>query len=161
MKVKSSLKFNVYDKSIFDALALICTQDGDVPLLAQTIPGNTSDKTHFRETLANLKSQIDPEQPAYYIADSALYTEKSLGEISSDMKWISRVPENLKAVKTLIHEVHQTDMTPMGNGYYVAEVGATYGDVRQRWLVVFSEKAQQREQKTLEKRVKKTFSSDN
>lgn len=142
-------------------ISLICSQDGDVPLLVQTIPGNTSDKTHFRETLANLKSQIDPEQPAYYIADSALYTEKSLGEISSEMKWISRVPENLKAVKTLIHEVHQTDMTPMGNGYYVAEVGATYGDVRQRWLVVFSEKAQQREQKTLERRVKKTFCSDN
>jgi transposase len=39
-------------------ISLICSQDGDVPLLAQTIAGNTSDKTHFKETLFSLKDQI-------------------------------------------------------------------------------------------------------
>jgi transposase len=50
-------------------ISLMCSQDGDVPLLAQTIAGNTSDKTHFRETLKALKIQSSPHT-SYYVADS-------------------------------------------------------------------------------------------
>jgi len=32
-------------------ISLMSSQDGDVPLLAQTIAGNSSDKVHFREVL--------------------------------------------------------------------------------------------------------------
>ncbi len=39
-------------------ISLMCSQDGDIPLLAQTIAGNTSDKTHFKETLCSLKTHI-------------------------------------------------------------------------------------------------------
>ena len=84
-------------------VSLICSQDGDVPLLAETIPGNTSDKTHFRETLEKLKNQIlDSDNPSYYVGDSALYTKDTIQEISNSVKWITRVPENITDSKKLI-----------------------------------------------------------
>jgi transposase len=136
-------------------ISLMSSKDGDVPLLAQTIPGNTSDKTHFREVLNSLKDQMDPSQPFYYVADSALYTEETIVQLSGEMLWISRAPEVLKSVKSAIRGISPTEMKDVGNGYYVAELGSWYGGVRQRWLVVFSEKALAREAKTLEKKVRK------
>ncbi|MGB3767734.1 MAG: hypothetical protein WA947_14355, partial [Phormidesmis sp.] len=40
-------------------------------------------------------------------------------------------------------------------GYRIAEVGSTYGDIRQRWLVVESSQRQISDLKALEKRVDK------
>ena len=136
-------------------ISLISSKDGDVPLLAQTIAGNTSDKAHFRDTLNALKDQLDPKEPAYYVADSALYTEKTIKDISNKIMWITRVPELVKSAKTLIQQISPENMLDVGNGYRISEVGSWYGDIRQRWLVVFSEQAKEREAKTLEKRIGK------
>jgi len=96
---------------------------------------------------------MDPSQPFYYVADSALYTEETIVQLSGEMLWISRAPEVLKSVKSAIRGIAPTEMKDVGNGYCVAELGSWYGGVRQRWLVVFSEKALAREAKTLEKKV--------
>ena len=137
-------------------ISLMSSQDGDIPLLAQTIPGNTSDKKHFREILKELKKQIkESETTTYYVADSALYTKETVSEISMFTKWITRVPENITASKYLITNISKEAMSSCGNGYYTSEVCSYYGDVKQRWLVVFSEKAFEKEIKTLEKRITK------
>jgi transposase len=86
-------------------ISLMSSKDGDVPLLAQTIAGNTSDKAHFQEVLNSLKDQLDPDEPAYYVADSALYTEKTIKDISGEIMWITRVPEVVKSAKTLIRQI--------------------------------------------------------
>jgi transposase len=39
------------------------------------------------------------------------------------------------------------------NGYHLFSTDAEYGGVKQRWIVVFSEKAFARETKTLEKKI--------
>ena len=137
-------------------ISLICSQDGDVPLLAQTIAGNSSDKAHFKETLLNLKSQIDQESGAhYFVADSALYTADTLKQISSFAKWVTRVPERISAALQLIHEYAKEDLKEIATGYFGTEVGSTYGDVSQRWLLIYSEQAYTREKKTLEKKIKR------
>ncbi|MDB2613564.1 IS1634 family transposase [Chlamydiales bacterium] len=136
-------------------VSLMSSKDGDIPLLAQSISGNTSDKSHFKEILSSLKNQMDPNQPFYYVADSALYTKKTLEKISSDMMWITRVPEVLKSAKSAIRSISSEEMRDVGNGYSVAELGSWYGDVCQRWLIVFSEKAMAREKKTLERNINK------
>jgi transposase len=136
-------------------ISLISSKDGDVPLLAQTIAGNTSDKTHFKDVLNSLKDQMDPQGPAYYVADSAMYTGETIKEISSQMMWISRVPEALKAAKNLISQVSPEDMQIVNNGYRVFEVGNYYSGVQQRWLVVFSQQAYEREVKTLDRQINK------
>ena len=136
-------------------ISLISSQDGDVPLLAQTIPGNTSDQTHFKDVLMQLKLQINEGESTYFVADSALYTSKTLPEISDKLKWISRVPEKIKEVKAFEQETDVTDMIEVGDGYSTLEKKSDYAGVNQRWLLVFSEQAKKREVKTLEKRIAK------
>ena len=136
-------------------ISLMSSHDGDVPLLAKTIAGNSSDKIHFRETLEALKQQMESDDSAYFIADSALYTNKTLTTLSSDMLWITRVPETLKQCRELVEEVDIDQMQDLGDGYRIMEIGSWYGNVRQRWVVVFSEKAKEREKKTVERRLKK------
>jgi len=137
-------------------ISLMSSSDGDVPLLAKTIAGNTSDKTHFRKVLKQLEEQlVESDHKAYYVADSALFTEPSLKAISELTLWISRPPAILKSVKQAYRHVGLRDMEELAEGYLGSEICNTYGGVRQRWLVVYSEKAHAREEKSLNKRINK------
>lgn len=139
-------------------MSLMCSQDGDVPLLAQTIAGNTSDKTHFKETLNNLKAQIQTSPHAsYFVADSALYAADTIMDISDQIKWITRVPEKIKAASALVCNIAQEDMEELSVGYKGIEICSMYGKIRQRWLLIYSEQAYSREKTTLERQVKKEF----
>ena len=137
-------------------VSLIASQDGDVPMLAKTVEGNTSDKTHFQETLEQLKKGMtEAEEPHYYVFDSAGYTQEILRKTSSTIKWITRAPDTLRDVKQIRKQIAQKAMTPCGEGYWVTELGSTYAGVKQRWLVVLSEKRQAQAVKTLEKWIAK------
>ena len=57
---------------------LIASGDGGIPLFAEVIRGNKSDKTYFREVLQQLKEKANSNEIAYYVADSALYTKETL-----------------------------------------------------------------------------------
>ncbi len=57
---------------------LMSSQDGDVPLLAKTVAGNTSDKKLFRERLKELQPQVQAGEPTYFVADSELYTQETM-----------------------------------------------------------------------------------
>ena len=139
-------------------ISLVCSQDGDVPLLAQTIAGNTSDRRHFREILMQLKSQIDQETGNhYFIADSALYTAETPKETSSFVKWITRVPERINSASQIVHEYTKKELKEITEGYFGTEVCSIYGGVPQRWLLIYSEQAFTREKKSLERRINKEF----
>jgi len=70
-------------------VSLMCGQDGDIPILAQTIAGNTSDKSHFGEVLKEIKGQItNVEAGKYYVVDSALYTQKNIQQMGKEILWI-------------------------------------------------------------------------
>jgi len=132
---------------------LMSSQDGDVPLLAKTVAGNSSDKTLFRERLKELQKQIREGEDAYFIADSALYTQKTITTISESMKWITRVPEILSEAKKVIQ--YADPLEALETGYSGKEFVSEYGGVQQRWLLVYSEQAYLRESKTLEKQIQK------
>lgn len=137
-------------------ISLISSQDGDVPLLAQTVAGNASDKTHFKDTLMSLKSQIAQDTGThYFVADSALYSADTVKEISGSMKWITRVPERIGAASELVHAYRKEDLKEIVGGYFGIEVCSIYAGIPQRWLLVYSEQAYEREKKTLGRRVKK------
>jgi transposase len=132
---------------------LMSSQDGDVPLLAKTVAGNTSDKELFRERLKELQGQIQGGENVYFVADSALYTKETIGDLSSSMKWVTRVPETLaEAKQTVQYTGVLEDLEP---GYQGKEFKSEYGAVRQRWLLVYSEQAYIREEKTLRRQVQK------
>jgi transposase len=134
---------------------LMSSQDGDVPLLAQTVAGNSSDKKLFRERLKALKKQIEQGHEEYIVADSELYTRETLQEISPQIKWISRVPEKIAAAKEVIASTEELE--EIEPGYFTREVSSTYGEVKQRWLLVHSEQAYVREEKNLRKQVVKEY----
>lgn len=138
-------------------ISLMSSQDGDVPLLAQTIAGNSSDKKHFREVLNKLQSEIkQSDKSFYYVADSALYTKETIETISDKNKWITRVPESLRESKQVIRRIAKEEMVNFGEGYYAKQVKSNYAGVEQRWVVVFSQKRYDGSIKTVEKQVKRS-----
>jgi transposase len=62
-----------------------------------------------------------------------------------------RVPEPLAQAKKLVKETPAEEMVELAPGYWGKEVVCEYAGIQQRWLVVFSQAAQGRELKTLEK----------
>lgn len=132
---------------------LMSSQDGNVPLLAKTVAGNTSDKELFRERLKALQGQIQEGEPVYFVADSALYTQQTIKTLPPWMLWLTRVPETVaEAKKVLSYTGVLEELAP---GYQGQEFSSKYGGVEQRWLLVHSEQAYLREEKTLKKRIHK------
>lgn len=132
---------------------LMSSQDGDVPLLAKTVAGNTSDKELFRERLKELQSQIVTGERVYFVADSALYTQKTIESLSASLKWITRVSETLAEAKKVIQ--YAEPLEDLDSGYQGKEFTSEYGAVKQRWLLVYSEQAYAREEKTLKRQIQK------
>lgn len=87
------------------------------------------------------------------MADSALYTKKTIGWLSGKVQWVTRVPETVGPLKKLLEEIPEESFVfdPERPGYRWCELGSTFGGVRQRWVVVFSRSARDREEKTLER----------
>ncbi len=91
------------------------------------------------------------------VADSAFYTQENL-QITKDIKWLSRVPLKIKAANELVHYEDNKDLTKSQiRGYSYLEVLKTYGVVKQRWLLVESEKRRESDLKKLEKNIKKDW----
>ena len=139
-------------------LSLVITGDSDFPLWMEVLDGNSSDKVNFHETIAKVKafqSQLDVNDTSKWVADSALYTRGRLLQ-TVDYKWLSRVPETINEARGLVEkESESVPWIDRGHGYQTAGYKSHYGDVEQRWLLVYTEQGYQRERKTLEKRIDK------
>jgi len=135
-------------------LGLICTYRSSIPVWVKALDGNSSDKESFVPIIQAYVEQFSGGETPYIIADSALYSQSNLQEMSSGIRWISRVPATVSEVGVLYEQVgvDQMEVSAQG-GYRYLEVGSGYGGVRQRWVVVYSEAAYQREKATLEKQV--------
>ncbi|MCI5222394.1 MAG: IS1634 family transposase, partial [Candidatus Electrothrix sp. AR4] len=140
-------------------LQLICERQAGIPLLMKPLSGNSSDKTNFRETVqAHIDQMKNDFSLKYLVADSALYTAKTLKELSMIL-WISRVPETLSLSQEIIHAV-ASDLMQDSEKATSRSLGVVYGDVRQRWLVVYSPEAYQRGLKTVNKKCLKLSTNE-
>lgn len=98
-------------------------------------------------------AQLEEGEKTYFIADSALYSKQNVQALSQ-VGWITRVPGTLKAVQDLYRAIEPKHMRPATQeGYQLTELCSTYGDLGQRWVVVFSEAAYERERGKLQERV--------
>jgi transposase len=135
-------------------LQLICENQAGIPLLMKPLSGNSADKTDFRETVKAHVGQLRHDVGLrYLVADSALYCRETLQEMK-DILWISRAPETITLVKDM---VGLTAPTLMANPdeQAMTSLCTTYGEIRQRWLVVYSPEAYQRSRHTLSKQFRK------
>lgn len=138
-------------------ISLITTSQADFPLWMDVLSGNCSDKTHFRDVIKKFSNELSKEnEEAYFVMDSAMYTEDNVKEISPLVKWISRVPETISEAKKLVEETSIEEMSKsIIESYSYRGYTNSYGGVEQKWLVIFSEKGYDREIKTLNKSIEK------
>lgn len=136
-------------------VALMTTYRSALPVWIQALDGNTSDSRAFPRIVKAYLARLREGEMPYLIADSALYSQENLQRLSG-VKWLTRVPERIGPAKGLIEAVSPEEMQPASQeGYRYLEVCTTYGGVPQRWLVVWSAQAEQRERASLQKRVEK------
>ena len=139
-------------------LSLVVNGASSIPLWMDPLDGNSSDKSSFHETIKKVedfRTQIDVKGKFKWVADAALYTKEGLLK-SNDYIWVTRVPENIKEAKNLVGKGDkEISWTERERGYKTASYKSFYGGIEQRWLLVFSEQAYQREKKTLEKKLER------
>lgn len=136
-------------------VALMTTYRSALPIWIQALDGNTNDSRAFPRIVEAYLAQMKEGEMPYLIADSALYSQENLQRLSG-VKWLTRVPERIGPAQAVIEAVSAAEMQPASQeGYRYLELGVIYGEVRQRWLVVWSAQAEQREQAVLQKRVEK------
>ena len=133
-------------------VSLITSQRSAIPVWLETLSGNSSDKKSFVPSIEAYTEQLQAGQAhPYFVADSALYTADNLKALSQ-LHWISRVPETIKQAQQLLESVEP--MQPLEQeGYACVEHKSDYGGIEQRWLVVYSKQAWQRQMKSFDKQL--------
>ena len=140
-------------------LSLTVTGKASVPIWVESLSGNTSDKTSFHNTIEKVRKfqeGLTLGQAFLWVADSALYHKDKL-LAATNLRWLTRVPENVKECKELVEQEEESlKWTSLENGYKISRHFSNFGGVRQRWVLVFSQKAYEREKATAEKNLDKT-----
>jgi transposase len=131
-------------------LQLICEHQAGIPLWMDALSGNSSDKTSFRETLnAHLEQLRGGAGLSLIVADSALYTAKTLQDLG-DFPWVTRVPETIGGTRELILAASGDWLETRPERAYTV-LSSSYGGVKQRWLVVYTQAAHGRAEQTVNK----------
>jgi len=140
-------------------LQLITEHQTGIPLWMEALDGNSSDKSQFCETIKTHVKYLHEQVGLHLlVADSALYTAETLQELSQFL-WITRVPETIRGVQALCLSVSDDWMNTRPEQAFV-ELGANYGGVNQRWLVVYTRAAHERAEHTVNRQHLKQSKSD-
>jgi len=130
---------------------LVTSQASALPVWLEVLSGNSSDRSAFPQTVEAYCQQLKGEEAVVFVMDSAGYSAENLQSLG-DTPWLMRVPETVGQAKELVRRTEPADMTKLEDGYRGLEVASDYGDVAQRWLVVFSQAAYEREVQSLARR---------
>ncbi|NBC03721.1 MAG: IS1634 family transposase [Bacteroidetes bacterium] len=134
---------------------LMCSYRSTIPIWLEVLSGNASDKRTFRESIKQYRAQFTAKDLPYFIADSALYSKASLQDLA-EIKWVTRVPETIKEAKNLVDSVDPDNMKRCSDPNYRFSLhDSDYADIRQRWVIVYSQKAYDREMHTFKMNLEK------
>lgn len=146
------------------ALELICEHQAKLPIAMSILSGNESDKTAFEESVKTHASQLQSLGITCVIKDSAGYTATSLMNLQEvNQKWIMRVPNNIKAVKTWINESdysQKAEFKPLLEGYTYQTRIDDYAGIPQRWLLIHSQAAYLKEYESHQKRLSRASEAE-
>jgi len=136
---------------------LVCNEFG-MPIFTECLDGNTSDKSSFVttiiETKKTLKKVINFSARLISIADAALYTKRNILHPNLGMRrWISRVPEAIKEARKHLESVYTEWKKTIDGKYQYYTVPSEYAGIKQRWIIVFSPAAFNREIVTFNEKV--------
>lgn len=138
-------------------LLLTTTGKAGLPIWMEGLDGNASDKKTLKEAAERVNSfykKLEQAPKFLHIFDSAYYSQNVAS--AQEMLWITRVPETLLEARTIVELPDENiSWIELNNGYKMSAIESNYGDVLQRWLLIFSQKGYDREVKTLERQIAK------
>lgn len=138
---------------------ILATTEGGIPFWSSTHSGNSSDKNLFPESITAIQNylrEVQSELDIGFVADSALYKKEFLLNKSISCDWMARVPESIKAAKSLVSQNHkQVEWTKIDKDLKYKEYPVTYGNIKQRWIVVNNRESRYKELATFEGNLKK------
>lgn len=138
-------------------LNLATTGKAGFPIWMEARSGNASDKKILHEAATRMRALCKgiKDAPSFMtVGDSAIYDActKEVG----DMLWLTRVPEQHKAAKALLqHPDDAYSWRELTDGYKICITETRHRGVHQRWAIIFSKQAYEREIKTFEKNLQK------
>jgi transposase len=140
---------------------LSLTQGGvaNIPLWMESLDGNSSDKTSFQETVRKVQKFTSDLRSApdnlCFVVDAAFYVPEKLAELD-DVHWITRVPAQLKEARNLLKTPrNELIWQKFDENYGAYEHEVNIHGIKQRWLLIESQHAYQREIKTFQRRMDK------
>lgn len=140
-------------------LLLATTGASRFPIWMEAHSGNACDKKTLPTAAVKMNALCKGMEKApefIYVGDSAIYS--NILEHSTNLYWITRVPETIKEARELVSLPKNLEtFIPLEKGYSFYPTVSNYGGIQQRWLLFYSEAAYQREVKTLDKKIKKAF----
>lgn len=137
-------------------LELMVSQDGGVPLASKSWDGNASDTQIFHDRAAALLSTFQGSPtPRYLIADSKLYSEDNAAQCKQ-LGFITRIPGTLKLVSQVISQaLRWATWQPVDATTRYQRLDLCHYGMAQRWVIVSSEAALQRAEKSVSKAQKR------
>jgi len=137
-------------------IEMICSGDGDIPIFLKLASGNQADSSCFGKIAVEYQKQL--EVNSLIVADCALYTESNL-KMMSELQWLCRVPLSIKAAKTLISTLAESEFIDSTiPGYKLASKIQNYAGIEQRWLVVQSQERKESDLHKLTQKITKAES---
>lgn len=132
---------------------LITSYRSAIPVWLEVLSGNSNDKRSFVSTIDAYTGQMAEADDSFWVVDSALYSAENLRALG-ETKWVSRVPQTVGLAQQWVAVLAPEEMRPLDPpGYRGKIVEVTYGDIAQRWLVVYSQAADEREAKSFARRL--------
>lgn len=131
-------------------LSLVVSADGAIPIFFEALAGNETDNKHFKSILGMFEGMLkDPKSKAFYaIFDCKMYSKENLKEINRVL-FVTRVPEAINEAKEAKVKYISLDGMESYGDYKLAEISSNYGEIEQRWVVVYSKEAHERSQKAV------------
>ena len=137
-------------------IEMICSGDGDIPIFLKLASGNQADSSCFGQIAVEYQKQL--EVNSLMVADAALYTESNL-KMMSELRWLCRVPLSIKAAKSLISTLAESEFIDSTiPGYKLASKIQNYAGIEQRWLVVQSQERKESDLHKLTQKITKAES---
>ncbi len=142
-------------------LGLIIENKSGIPLLMKAASGNAGDTKEIESLVNDFTSKFSTKEGILFSFDSKGYTSDTISKYNDNgVFFVTRVPETIKEVKTIYKDLDTNDFIELSNGYSYKEFESNYGDVKQCWVVINSEKRAESKLKTIEKSISKGINKE-
>jgi transposase len=143
-------------------VSMMVNGPANLPLFMETLDGNTSDKAYFADAFKEAKSvfldHLGENRDFIWVADAAFYTSQNVKKMHAERaRFITRVPTVLREARKLFKkEIEKQNWNLCkDSNYQVYESQQDFADVEQRWILVMSRHAHERDLKSFTDRLER------